>query len=94
MFKLVKILLAAAHLFAKREEMKQRAAQEKFKKKQAELSLRLAVEAKAAHARAHALDSQAATASAWHIMGSNEINENERIAATMRNSLDFIVAER
>lgn len=94
MFKLVKILLAAAHLFAQREEQKQREKQKQFKKKQAALAETLGAEALRARAKADVLASQAAGARAESTIGSNDINEAERVAASLRSSLSFIVAKR
>ena len=91
MFKFIRTLLALAHLIALREEKKQAEKQKEFKKQQAAKAKVLEAEAKRAHAKADALDSQAATAKAGSTIGSNAINEAERTAATLRSSLDYVV---
>jgi hypothetical protein len=90
-FKLVKVLLSFVHLLAQREERKQVAAQVRFRREAAAKSKVLREAASRAHAKAHALDSQAATASAQASIGCNKINEAERVAASLRNQLDFVV---
>ena len=91
MFKLVRLMLALAHLMAKREEAKQIEKQKQFRKAAAHKALVLREQASRAHAKASALSSQAAQVSASSIIGCNAINEAQRVAGTLRSSLDYIV---
>lgn len=91
MFKLVRIILTLAHLLAQREEQQQKLRQAKFKRSRALLHKQLREEESIARAKADVLASRAATASADAIIGSNYINEAERVAASLRCSLDFVV---
>lgn len=93
MFKFLALVLKAAHLLAKREEEKQKQRQLKFRRARAELAKSLRAEADAARAKADAMGSQAATALAESTIGSNEINEAERLACTLRSQLDYVVAK-
>lgn len=91
MFKLVRLMLALAHLMAQREEAKQIEKQKQFKKAAAAKALVLREQASRAHAKASALSSQAANVNAASIIGCNDINEAQRVAGTLRSSLDYIV---
>ena len=91
MFKLVRLMLALAHLMAKREEAKQIEKQKQFKKAAAAKALVLREQFTRAHAKASALSSQAAHVSVASIIGCNDINEAQRVAGTLRSSLDYIV---
>lgn len=93
MFDLIKLLLKATHYLARKEEAKQALRQVKFKRDRARLAKRLKNEAAIAHAKANALSSQAATAWAHSTIGSNSINEAERVAASLRASLDHVVSK-
>jgi hypothetical protein len=93
-FKLVKVLLSFVHLLAQREEAKQIKKQAAYRKAAAALSVKLDREADAAHVRGRALGSQAAHSRAEATLGSNEINEAERVAASLRNQLDFVVGKK
>lgn len=91
MFKLVRLMLALAHLMAKREEAKQIEKQKQFKKAAAAKALVLREQFTRAHAKASALSSQAAQVGAASVIGCNDINEAQRVAGTLRSSLDYIV---
>ena len=91
MFKLVRLMLALAHLMAKREEARQVEKQKQFRKAAAAKAKVLREQSARAHAKAHALGSQAASVSADSIIGCNDINEAQRVAGTLRSSLDYIV---
>lgn len=91
MFKLVRLMLALAHLMAKREEQRQIEKQKQFKKAAAAKALVLREQFTRAHAKASALSSKAAQVSASSIIGCNAINEAQRVACTLRSSLDYIV---
>jgi hypothetical protein len=91
MFKFVQLLLKLTHVLAQREEANQRRRQVKFKNESAAKAKVLKAAADRAHAQARALSSRAATASAESTIGSNDINEAERVAASLRASLDFVV---
>ena len=91
MFKLVRLMLALAHLMAKREEAKQVEKQKQFRKAAAAKAQVLREQASRAHAKASALSSQAAHVSVASIIGCNDINEAQRVAGTLRSSLDYIV---
>lgn len=91
MFKLVRLMLALAHLMAKREEAKQIEKQKQFKKAAAAKAKVLREQAERAHVKAHALSSQAGAISAASIIGCNDINEAQRVAGMLRSSLGYIV---
>lgn len=91
MFKLVRLMLALAHLMAKREEAKQIEKQKQFRKAAAHKASTLRAEADRAHAKALVLSSQAAQVGAASVIGCNDINEAQRVAGTLRSSLDYIV---
>lgn len=94
LFKLVTLLVKLTHTLAQREEAKAKLRQVKFRRARALLGKQLQAEAEAARAKADALASRAATAKAEATIGSNAINEDERVAATLRGQLDYIVAKR
>lgn len=91
MFKLVRLMLALAHLMAKREELRQEEKQKQFKKAAAAKALVLREQFTRAHAKASALSAQAASVNAASVIGCNDINEAQRVAGTLRSSLDYIV---
>lgn len=91
MFKLIRTLLALAHLISKREELRQQERQRKFKRAAAERYKELREQESRARAKADALGSRAAYANAAAAIGCNEINEAERVAASTRCALDWIV---
>lgn len=91
MFKLVRLMLALAHLMAKREELRQEEKQKQFKKAAAAKAQVLREQADRARVKANALSSQAAQVSAASVIGCNDINEAQRVAGTLRSSLDYIV---
>lgn len=91
MFKLVRLMLALAHLMAKREEAKQIEKQKQFKKATAAKAKTLREAADRARVKADALAFQAANVGAASVIGCNDINEAQRVAGTLRSSLDYIV---
>lgn len=93
MFKFVKLLLTLAHLFAQREEAKQAEKQKQFKKQQAASAITLREEAKRVQAKLDRLNGDASLANAKAALGCNKINEAERVAASLRSNLDYIVSK-
>lgn len=91
MFKLVRLMLALAHLMAKREELRQEEKQKQFKKAAAAKAKVLKEQADRARVKADALSFQAADVGAASVIGCNDINEAQRVAGTLRSSLDYIV---
>lgn len=91
MFKLVRLMLALAHLMAKREELRQEEKQKRFKKQAEAKAKVLREERYRALAKADVLSSQVANLQAASVIGCNDINEAQRVAGTLRNSLDYIV---
>ena len=91
MFKLVRLMLALAHLMAKREELRQEEKQKQFKKAAAAKAKVLREQADRARVKADALGSQAASVKAASVIGCNGINEVQRVAGSLRSSLDFLV---
>ena len=91
MFKLVRILLSLAHLMAQREEKRQEEKQKQFRKAATAKSKVLKEQASRARAKADALASQAAECNVSGMLGCNDINEAQRVAGTLRSSLDYIV---
>lgn len=91
MFKLVRLMLALAHLMAKREEAKQVEKQKQFKKAAAAKAVTLRQAADRARVKADALSFQAANVGVASVIGCNDINEAQRVAGTLRSSLDYIV---
>ena len=91
MFKLVRLMLALAHLMAKREELRQEEKQKQFRKAAAAKAQVLREQADRARVKADALGSQAASAKAASTIGCNDINEAQRVAGSLRSSLDFLV---
>lgn len=91
MFKLVRLMLALAHLMAKREEAKQVEKQKQFRKAAAAKAQVLREQASRARVKADALSFQAANVNAASIIGCNDINEAQHVAGTLRSSLDYIV---
>lgn len=93
MFKFGKLMLALAHLMAKREAAHQAEKQKQYKKQQDAKAKVLREESDRALAKANALASRAATCKAQATIGCNQINEAERVATSLRASLDYIVAK-
>lgn len=91
MFKLVRLMLALAHLMAKREEARQVEKQKQFKKAAAAKAKVLREAASRARVKADALSFQAANVGADSVIGCNDIDEAQRVAGTLRSSLDYIV---
>ncbi|ANH51122.1 hypothetical protein FDH02_gp46 [Pseudomonas phage VSW-3] len=91
MFKFLALLLKLTQFFAKREEAKQELRQRKFKRARAEQAKQFRLEEHRARAKADALASQAATANAESIIGSNDINEAQRQAGSLRAALAHVV---
>lgn len=91
MFKLVRIMLALAHLMAKREEQRQVEKQKQFRKAAAAKAQVLREQANRARVKADALSSQAADVGVASVLGCNDINEAQRVAGSLRSSLDFLV---
>lgn len=91
MFKLVRIMLALAHLMAKREELRQEEKQKQFRKAAAAKAQVLREQANRARVKADALSSQAADVGTASLLGCNDINEAQRVAGTLRSSLDSLV---
>lgn len=89
MFKFVTLLLKLAHLIALREEKAQAEKQKSFKKHSAKKAIKLRTQQRQAEAKARSLAARAATANAQADLGCNQINEAERLAATLRNKLDY-----
>lgn len=94
MFKLVRLMLALAHLMAKREEQRQIEKQKQFKKAAAAKAKVLREQADRAYAKAHALSSKATDRAVSSALGCNDINEAQRVAGTLRSSLDYIVPDK
>lgn len=91
MFKLVRLMLALAHLMAKREELRQEEKQKQFRKAAAAKAQVLREQANRARVKADALSSQAADVGVASVLGCNDINEAQRVAGSLRSSLAFIV---
>ena len=89
MFKFVTLLLKLAHLIALREEKAQAEKQKSFKKHSAAKAIRLREKQRAAQAKADQYNADASLANAQAALGCNKINESERLAATLRNKLDY-----
>lgn len=90
--KLIITLLKVLHTLSVRHEAKERAKQLRIKKAAAAKEEVLRQEAKRAHAKAHALDSQAAQCSAVAIMGDNDVSRSIGEAAALRSHLTFITS--
>lgn len=91
MFKFVRLMLALAHLMAKREEQRQIEKQKQFKKAAAAKAKVLREQADRAYTKAYALSSKATARAVASSLGCNDINEAQRVACTLRGSLDYIV---
>lgn len=87
MFKFIRTLLALAHLISQREAAKQVLKQKAYKAKQARQATALRKSADAAQVAADALSLRACQARAQSNLGSNAINEAEREARYLAQSL-------
>jgi hypothetical protein len=93
MYKFLKFLLALAHVAAQREAANQAAKQVKFKKRSAAKAIRLREKQRVAERKAQQLAGAASLANAQAALGCNKINEAERLATSLRHSLDHVVGQ-